>query len=802
MAEVGTYYITVMPEMSKFTSGVNSALGNLGTESGKKFSTSFGQILAGSALGTALGSFATQVGSAIMGGLSTGIARLDTIENFPRVMESLGYTSSEAADSIQLIMQHLDGLPTATQDMVTLTQALSDSTGDLDLATRAALGFNDMMLANGASSAEMASAQGVLNRVIGKGSATVAQWQSLMAVMPAQLGMVAREMLGAEATSEDLHAALEDGTVGWNDFLRAVVKLDEEGSESLASFEEQARANSHGIGTAINNVKNRIGAGWASILDSIGRENISSAIDRASYGIRDAMGRVADAFKWLKYTILGTNIDESVGRIFDNIKGFVSGIDLSGLKDLARALIELVDGALGWIADNGDTVGLALSMMAGALAVLVGIQLGTWFVGVTGAIGAFMTAIGGLTGIIQFGLLGAIGALVAGLVWFFTQTEEGQAIWQGFCDLMSETWQGLQEDWAYLMDVLSQEWDSFKTWVDGIPEWWAGIVDGFKAKLDEWGQWWSTSWNDAVTSVKTACDSITKWWDGFVKGFKAKLDEWGRWWKKSWDDAVQSLKTACNNILNSAKTAWNNLKTATSEAWENLKTATSQAWENLKTTIHDKVTAAKNAVSQAWTNVKTATSQAWDNIRTSVSDKANAIRTAVTDKFNALGTSISGIWSGIRSSAIETWDGIKNAISEKITAAKDKVSEMISNIKGLFNFSWSLPRPSLPHINWHMESIAGLLSVPVFDGISWWAKGGIFENASIIGVGEGRDAEAVLPLNDKTYGAIAHGIAGELGGGGGVVVTGNTFYVRSDRDIEAIGVAINQQAERERRSLL
>ena len=44
--------------------------------------------------------------------------------------------------------------------------------------------------------------------------------------------------------------------------------------------------------------------------------------------------------------------------------------------------------------------------------------------------------------------------------------------------------------------------------------------------------------------------------------------------------------------------------------------------------------------------------------------------------------------------------------------------------------------------------------------------------------------------------------AHELGGGGGVVVTGNTFYVRSDRDIEAIGVAINQQAERERRSLL
>ena len=37
---------------------------------------------------------------------------------------------------------------------------------------------------------------------------------------------------------------------------------------------------------------------------------------------------------------------------------------------------------------------------------------------------------------------------------------------------------------------------------------------------------------------------------------------------------------------------------------------------------------------------------------------------------------------------------------------------------------------------------------------------------------------------------------------GGVTITGNTFIVRNDRDISAIGRAINEEAERVRRSRL
>lgn len=65
-------------------------------------------------------------------------------------------------------------------------------------------------------------------------------------------------------------------------------------------------------------------------------------------------------------------------------------------------------------------------------------------------------------------------------------------------------------------------------------------------------------------------------------------------------------------------------------------------------------------------------------------------------------------------------------------------------------------------------------------------------------------AEAIIPLTNKRYVRPFAETVAELidVSNGGVTVTGNTFIVRSDRDISAIGRAINDEAERVRRSRL
>lgn len=785
MAEVGTYYITIMPDMSSFTSGVKGALDKAGTTGGKEYSSSFGDVLKGSAIGTALGNLATSAGRAIMGGLNNGIGRIDTIQNFPKVMQSLGYESGEADKSINLIMEHLDGLPTATQDVVGLTQAIADSTGDLDLATRAALGFNDMMLANGASAAEVTQAQGVFNRVLGKGNATVAQWQSLQSVMPAQLAAVAREMLGEGASVEELRDKLNDGTVSWDDFLGAIVKLDENDymgatGQKIESFADQARANSVGIGTAIANVQNRIGAGWASILEAIGREDISKTIDNMSYGVREGMKKIADAIAYLKDAIGKTKIGENLKRLGDAIGGVLSSLwtdkDTQLLKTMTDNMVQFIDKVLQWLADHGEGVAVAIAALAGALVGLFGAE---WIMKLPAMIESvklfFTTLMANPFVLVVAGIM----ALVFALYTFFTGTEEGRAIWEGFCQIMSDLWNGLQEDWKVLCDTLSREWESFKAFIDGIPEWWQGVMDYWSNALDQQAENFRVSWEKIKQDFADAWEAI-----------KQKASEVWEGIKTTVSTAVENVKTTLTNVWNAIKATlvaiWDGLKQKASDVWNGIKTSVTDIVNNIKTTLTNVWNAIKTAVTNAIESTKSNATSKWNAIKSTVSSIVDSIKSTISDKFNAAKDTVLGIF-----------DNIKNGIRDKIQWAKDQVASIIEGIKGLFNFSWSLPAPRLPHIEWHWSDVGGLLSIPVFDGISWYAKGGIFDAASIIGIGEaGR--EAALPLNRRSYAEIAHGIASEMGGGtASVVVTGNTFIVRDEYDIDLIAEELARKASRE-----
>ena len=888
MAELGSYYITIMPSMKGFTDEVKSQLGNLGTSGGKTFSNGFVDVLKGSALGTALGNFASKAGSYLLDGLDVGIHRLDTIQNFPSVMESLGYSADEAGKSIKAIMDHLDGLPTATQDMVTLTQAISDSTGDLDLATRAALGFNDMMLANGASAAEMSNAQGILNRVLGKGSATVAQWQSLMSVMPAQLGTVAKHMLGAQASTEDLHAALEDGTVSWNDFLRAIADLDKSGyideaGRQLGSFEEQARANSDGIGTAIDNIKNRIGAGWAAILESLGRSDISGMINTVSYGIKDAMTRIAEAITYVKDAIAQTNIGENLQIIGGAIKDFFTNL-VSGspemLRTLADNLIHLIDGALQWVVDHGDLVCTILTSMATAFAFKQGLS-GVQFLAdmgkqlgniakllpinglgdlpilfgevaesggpLSGLFSSLSTGASGLLTPIKSlfpafsGLAAPIGiaiAAVAGIaavikhLWDTSESFRNiiTGIWDRICGTFSAAGErigtalsGIAEKCSPILDKLGELFDfvcqvlepfitmaidtiasaieGIVTTISGVIQAISGIFEGFTTGnwqpfLDGLKAIWDGIWGtlsapveaifDAVTgTVGEFTDAVSKGWEDFKTGASQTWENIKSGASKAWNDLKTNVtttvgnmvddnlrrwdkfksdfSTATQNLATDVKNKWNDIKTNVGNTIENLKTAASQKWNQLKTDIGNTVSNIKTDVETKWNNIKSAVGNTVNNLKSTVENAWNNIKSTIGNVVSNIKSNIENGFNAAKDTVFGVFDNIKNAISDKINAAKNIVSDAIEGIKSLFNFEFHWPHIPLPHIEWHMTDIGGILQLPVFDGISWYAKGGVFDTATLIGIGE-KGKEAALPLNDTTYGEIARGINGHIGG--------------------------------------
>lgn len=125
-------------------------------------------------------------------------------------------------------------------------------------------------------------------------------------------------------------------------------------------------------------------------------------------------------------------------------------------------------------------------------------------------------------------------------------------------------------------------------------------------------------------------------------------------------------------------------------------------------------------------------------------------------------------WDTIKQKASELWqsitttfENIKTSISEKIESARQTVSDAVEKIKGIFNFSWSLPPIKVPHFSvsggeppW---GIMGKGTLPKIS-ISWYRKAYddavLFNQPTIIptigglkGFGDGPGSELVIGVN-------------------------------------------------------
>lgn len=167
-----------------------------------------------------------------------------------------------------------------------------------------------------------------------------------------------------------------------------------------------------------------------------------------------------------------------------------------------------------------------------------------------------------------------------------------------------------------------------------------------------------------------------------------------------------------------------------------------------------------------WENIKTSAETFWEGIKTTAETVWTGIKTAVMTPINFLKTWLSGIWTTITETATTVWETIKSAITTPIETAKDIIGGIIDAIKGFFSFEISWPKIPMPHFGITPEGwkIGDLLkgSIPHLS-IDWYAKGGIFTGASLIGVGEAGN-EAVVPLQGQYMKPFAQEIARQMEG--------------------------------------
>lgn len=321
-------------------SGYKSAVSvhtNAGRQAAQNYASGFGGAT-GAIIGI-VSSVTSRALDAISGSIASAVNRVDTIANFPKIMQSVGYSADEARATIERLSTGIDGLPTSLDAIVGSVQKIAPVSGSLATATDVALAFNNALLAGGKSQEIMNSAFEQYSQMLSTGRVDMQSWKILAQAMPGQLNQIAKALLGANANQADLYKAMQSGAITFDQFNAAIVSLNNEGLPGYASFAEQARISTESIGTAWTNVQNRINKAVAKIIDHIGQANIAGAINDFS----SSFSGIADTVITYLDPVIST-----VGSFMDQLQN--NGA-ITSFGDALNALKDVFDSTIGLIGD-------------------------------------------------------------------------------------------------------------------------------------------------------------------------------------------------------------------------------------------------------------------------------------------------------------------------------------------------------------------------------------------------------------------------------------------------------------------
>lgn len=719
---------------------------------------------------------------AVSSSVGAAVERTDMMNNFPKVMSNIGFSADDAAKSVQKISNSLDGLPTASSAMTGMVQQLAPLTSSLDEATDISLALNNAMLAGGASTTEQENALTQYCQQLAAGKVDMAAWRSMQAAMPGQLNQLAESMLGAGKNANDLYEEMKDGKISFQDFNKAVVKLNREGFGKYASFADQAKDATQGIGTAVENAKNRVAKAIQKVIEAFGVDKISNAINKFT----SQFGKVGDAAadmvqkgqKWIGR--LWDKLKEngaiaSFTRSWEHIRGLFSKITQPAIDWMAVEAPSSVSSAINMVADAFEAVTAwcsqfhdrlkktgAIDAFAGALQsvwkwlcdvansfidwtkagpsdFIVNLTTGfanalewiannlNWLVPVIGgAVGAWKTfeiACSIATGV-QWAfnaaldanpimlVISAIGALVGALVWFFTSTDTGKRIWQGFIDFLGAAWKWMQSAWQATCDFFGNMWnwidqhviqpfqkgwqwcsDTFGTVCDWISDKWDGLCSAFQTGWDWLDQYvvqpLAKAWQWLSGVFQTVGDVIGKVWDGIVTaaqiGFLiistivltplrvAFETLWNTWqWlyeniiKPVWDGITQAFQDGWNwidqNVIQPFQIGWNLLKDAFGIVCENI----SNWWNGVVQTMQD----------------------GWNWIDQNVVQPFQLGWQVLCDAFKLIGETIRGAWDAVVVKLRDGWNWISQNVVEPFKTAWQAVQDRFRQVGDGLGIIW------------------------------------------------------------------------------------------------------------------
>ncbi|MCQ9215052.1 phage tail tape measure protein [Streptococcus sp. O1] len=551
----------------------------------------------------------------------------------------------------------------------------------------------------------------------------------------------------------------------------------DEGVALLGQFEQQGVDSSAALGglskAAATYAKNgkTLKEGLAETIEKIKvSTNETEALSTASeiFGSKKALTMV-DAIKRGTFSldVFSGTAENAAGVVSETFDATLDPIDKFQTAQNSATLA---------MAELGDSIAEALAPILEIVVELLK-QVAKWFSGLPGPIKQFIVILGGVvtivgiltpifltlqaaavaTGVSIGGLIAAalpiigIGvAIVAGITAIILIIKHLWETNEGFRNAVTNVWNAI----VVVITSVIQDVSKFVMALWGtLTAWWTENQELIRNSAEK-------VWKSIQTVIQVVMNVLGPLLQGAWQNIQVVIST-------VWDLIKNNIQTVMTVVLNIIKAVMQVINGDWSGAWQSIKNIFSTIWNGMKNTL----SIILQAISQVISNT-------WNAVKGTISGVLSSISGVVSSVWNNISGTINGVMNGISGTVSGIWNGIKDTISSAINAAKDAVSGAINAIKGLFNFNISWPHIPLPHfsvkgsanpLDWLKNGVPSI-------AIDWYAKGGIMTKPTLFGfngnramVGGEAGAEAVLPLNDKTLGAIGRAQAEAAGG------TGNTF---------------------------
>lgn len=314
----------------------------------------------------------------------------------------------------------------------------------------------------------------------------------------------------------------------------------------------------------------------------------------------------------------------------------------------------------------------------------------------------------------------------------------------------------------------ASKFDTSKISVDNLK----GTLYALSLSSTEFGGNYTTAWN-AISEVpysntKDALDAVYT----SLKNAGVPLDELDKKLREDFPEATVATKTAVDkNIVGAQQT----ISTSVGQASKDTKTATNEMAKNAT----DDFSEIQKQADTYMKGMESTTTSSWGNSSREATLKAREMKNAVSTELGNMDKSVTSHFQSQYNIAYKKWENIGRNISSYISKDMNNkignsLNSVVDTIKSKFTGLYNVGKNAMQELSNGMKSVH--ISTPHMwmnmnastsgnhysynwdSGVNWYAKGGLFKNASVIGVGEAGQ-EAVLPLeNRKAMKSIADSI--------------------------------------------